>query len=299
MTYSDRLIPTAADRASFAGQSGYGGIGARMFLSDDPQQGQIPLLWTGRHLLIEFRKTNPIRQQQGKDLIGLKVVEHPHGGIPNTDILTRAAVIYAGSDHVDLAAYFLSFLASAEYNMQIVKDGDSLPPNPQFTQIEEYSRPPDFPNEWQVHDPFAKAALELAIGKSSSPFILASQVTRIELNAFESYMNNRDTAEEAAAKAVQEIRAEIALTLRENPKLKTKFDMLVARQSQIDQKRKLLEELEAKGIAPDDGQKIPEDWIENVYYQTIYQRKGWLISSDASASIQSGPQTWPEIGGGK
>ncbi|MEM6561519.1 MAG: hypothetical protein AAF656_07945, partial [Planctomycetota bacterium] len=50
--------------------------------------------------------------------------------MPNSLIQTRAAILYTGSPNKELAALFLKFLASEEYNANIVADADGLPPNP-------------------------------------------------------------------------------------------------------------------------------------------------------------------------
>lgn len=189
-TYTHRLLPSAADRASFTAESRFGVQAAQLFAGDDAAQGQLGLLWTGRYMLIELRKFDAARKARGEPLMDLGVVESPDGGFPNTSITTRAAAVFAGSAHRDLAKYFLAFLASEEYNTQIVNDGDSLPPNPAYTKTSAYLQPPDYPNEWDVHGPFADAATELAVGTSYSPFVLHLTAERIETTERDKYMSN-------------------------------------------------------------------------------------------------------------
>jgi multiple sugar transport system substrate-binding protein len=275
-TYRDRILPNAADRASFTVESGYGGQSAQLFNSDDPARGQYAMMWTGRYLLIEFRKYDALRKQQGRPLLDYGVSEPPHGGFPNTAIGTRAAMVYAGSKHRDLAEYFLAFLASREYNMQIVKDGDALPPNPAFTKSEEYLRPPDYPNEWDVHGPFANSAMEIAIGTAYSPFVLHATADRYENDERDLYMNDLKSLDAAARDAAAAIDAEIALTLREDPELQPLYDKLLKQQEQIDALKPRLFELAAKGEPIPDDAKIPLSLIDNPFHRAYYAAKGWV-----------------------
>lgn len=126
-TYEDHIVPSAADREAFATESGYGGSNFQLFNS-----GNYAMVWCGRYALIQFREFGGL---------GLAVSEPPHGGFPVTSTGTRAAAVYVGGKHRDLAKYFLSYLASEAYNMNIVRDADALPPNPKYTKTEAYRRP--------------------------------------------------------------------------------------------------------------------------------------------------------------
>ncbi len=50
-----------------------------------------------------------------------------------------------------------------DYNMQIVRDGDALPPNPKYVETDAFKRPPDYPNEWGCHEVHSEAAQTIAI----------------------------------------------------------------------------------------------------------------------------------------
>ncbi len=269
--FMDHLIPTASDRASFTTESGYGGATAQLFVSENPRRGQYAMMFTGRYLLIEFRKP-------GTPELDLGVAEPPHGGFPNTSIGTRAAMVYAGSPNIDRAKLFLAYLASEEYNMQIVRDGDSLPPNPKYTELEEYKRPRDFPNEWDVHEPFADAAMTLAIGTSYSPFILHGTADRIEADARDQYINRLISLDEACRMAENEMNAEMMRNIAENPRLRPLYERLLKQQKQIDAlKTRINDYLKTspEGAAIPDEMKIPMDLLENPFHRAYYQFKGW------------------------
>jgi len=167
-TYVDRLIPTTADRGSFAAVSGYGGANFALF-----EMGNYAMLRAGRWALIGFRKFTDERVAEGRPPMKIAVSEDPHGGFRVSYAYTRGCAIYTGGKHKDLATYFLTYLTSEEYNMNLVRDGDALPPNPKFIKTEEFLRPADRPEEWQhpwgsVHAVFAELMEEIVIAPSSA-----------------------------------------------------------------------------------------------------------------------------------
>lgn len=276
-THEDRLLPTAADRSSFTVESGYGGANAQLFNNNfQPERGQYAMSWTGRHLVIEYRKYDAERKRRGQPVLDLGVAECPHGGFPNTTTSARSAMIYAGGKNKDYAKYFLAFLASEEYNTQIVKDGDALPPNPRYTESEAYLRPADHPNEWDAHAGFAYAAKELAIGNSYSPFVLDVVADRAETDAREKMLNHLLTPEAAAREMTDVINAEIARTLSEKPSLLPRYEQLKARQAKIDERKAQIRRLESQGKPIPDELKIPLEWIENPFHRAYYKHKGWV-----------------------
>ncbi len=250
-TYVDHLFPSAADRESFSTESGYGGATLQLFNS-----GNYAMFKMGRYALIQLREFGQLE---------LAVSEPPYapGGMPNTSTGTRAAAIYIGSKHKDLAKYFLAFLASEDYNMHIVEDADALPPDPQYTKREEFLRPAAYPNEWGCHAAFAEAAQTIAIGGSYSPFVVPSVVQRIERETTEGFMSDLYPAKRAAQIMADRINGEIDRTLKEKPKLRPLFDKLVQKQRTIDRLRQ-------------EGKRVPADLIDNPFHRRYYKFKGWL-----------------------
>lgn len=135
-TYEDHIIPTLAERDSFATDAGYGGSTIQLFNS-----GNYAFFPCCRYGLIQLRTFQKNRREKGQPRLELAVVEPPHGGFPNASTGTRASAIYRGGKHQELATYFLAYLASEDYNMNIVRDADALPPNPKYTRTEAYRRP--------------------------------------------------------------------------------------------------------------------------------------------------------------
>ncbi|MFW6060146.1 MAG: ABC transporter substrate-binding protein [Phycisphaeraceae bacterium] len=256
--HEDHILPSAAQRDSFATEAGYGGAKFQLFASDDPDADQYAMMRSGRYALIQLRQFGEM---------ALTVVEPPHGGFPNAESGTRAAAVYAAGEHPELAHYFLAYLASEPYNMQIVRDGDALPPNPRYTETEAFRKPAAHPNEWGVHERFAKAIDEVGIGRVHSPFVLDSIVQRALQRAEENVMNQRSAPEAAGRAVASEINDEIQRTLAEQPDLKQRHERLRADQRRIERLRAA-------------GEPVPAELIRNPFHQRYYRARGWLVEAD-------------------
>jgi ABC-type glycerol-3-phosphate transport system substrate-binding protein len=248
-TYADRLLPSQADRSSFTSEGGWGSIDFQLFKS-----GQFGMVASGRWALMQFRKFGEMQ---------LAVVEPPHGGMPNTLLSGGQSTVYRASRHRRCAELFLAYMASEEYNMQIVRDGDGLPPNPKYAETELFLRPPARRNEWGCHAAYHNAAKYIAIVQSFSPFILPVVAFRYEAMAREEVMSDQATPEEAAARCVRRMHDEMQRNLNEDAALQKRFDEWSALQKRIEQRR-----AENKGV--------PIEWIKNPFHRTWYRGQGWL-----------------------
>ncbi len=250
-TYVDHIMPSESDRLAFSAEAGYAGSTLQLFNS-----GNYAMFQMGRYALIQLRQFEPP--------LDLDVVEPPHGGFPNTSIGTRCAGIYAGGRHQQLAKYFLAFLASEEYNLNIVEDGDALPPNPAFTELPEFVRPAAYPNEWRCHEAFATAAREIGIAGAYSPFIIPAVASRIEGEERQAFMAGRQTAKATAANMARRINDEIQRNLEEFPKLRADYQRRLDRQRQIEARRAA-------------GQPVPPEWIDNPFLKRYQAAMGGAL----------------------
>lgn len=248
-TYEDHLVPTGIERSSFDTQSGYGGQAFQLF-----NNGNYGMVLSGRHALIQFRKF-------GK--MSLSVTEHPYLKYPVASIRTRAAGVYAAGKNRELAKCFLAYLASEDYNMNIINDADGLPPNPEFTKREEFLRPRDHPNEWGCHEAFHRAAMDIAVASSRSPFVLPTVFFRHIWFYEDQFWNSRVTAEESARLTTARVNEEIERSLRENPKLQPLYNQRVQIQKKIEEYRR-------------EGKKVPASWLFNPFYRKYYRDMGWV-----------------------
>ncbi|MBL4700743.1 MAG: carbohydrate ABC transporter substrate-binding protein [Phycisphaeraceae bacterium] len=135
-TYKDHIVPTAAEASGFDVESGYGGPAVYLF-----SQGNYAMFNMGRYALIRLRELQQERLDSGKPLMKLGILEPPHGGFPITRTGTRALGVYSGGKNKELAVIFQSYLASKDYNMQVVRDADALPPNPKYTKTAAFEKP--------------------------------------------------------------------------------------------------------------------------------------------------------------
>ncbi|MCC6418010.1 MAG: carbohydrate ABC transporter substrate-binding protein [Gemmataceae bacterium] len=249
----DKLVPTREAEQAFAAD--VSGIRLRIVLF---ARGQYAMLYLGRWATVLLRDQPPVR---------LAVVEPFHGGFPNVDVTVGGVGVYAGSRHKEIAASFLGFLASPEYNLEVVRSGDSLPPLPAFAQVDEFRRPPAHPNEWGAHEVFAETVSEIGISPPLCPYVLSSVFWRIELEAFEKMIAGRLTPDQAGIEAAERINREIDLTLETNPEMRPDYEVAAADQRLIDQLRS-------------DGRLVPERLIRNPFHRAYYRAQGWLARAD-------------------
>ena len=255
-TYVDRILPSAADMSSFSTQQGYGGPETQLFY-----RGNFALMQGARYSLITLRKFDKANNKQTK----LSVSYPPYGHYPVTTIGSRCAVVYVAGKHKELAKLFLQYLASEEYNMQIVETADALPPNPKYTKTEEFLRPKGYENEWGTHELFANAALNHATNHLISPYIHRTKLDRIETAAMEAVMSDlltpKEAGEQAQLRAMNEIRQNMELDKNVKPELLARYKQDLANQKIIDECKK-------------QGKKIPLKLITNSFYRKYYQDMG-------------------------
>ena len=242
--YEYHIIPSVTDIASFSTDSGYKGSSRQLFNS-----GNYGMFFGDRADLIQLR-------QFGK--LNLAIAGTPHGGFPNSYIGVRGVSIYSGSKHPELAQYFLAYLTSREYNMLVIEHADALPPNPKFTETEEFKCPKDYPNECGIHEFFANSLKTIGLPVVYSPFILPQVVERIENEVHDGFMSHVYTAEQTAKILEQRINEEIQITLKENHYLMEKYNRLLEKQKTIDEMLST-------------GQIVPIEMIDNIFYRHYYK----------------------------
>lgn len=258
-TEVDHLFPTSADQASFATQaSGWGGGSGQLFA-----HGNFAMLLAGRYQLMQLREfAKPLQ---------LAVVEPPHAGFPCNNFFSGQATVYRGSRYRDLATLFLAFYASEDYSMQIVKDGDGLPPIPKYTQTEAFVRPKDHPNEWGCHEVFAENAIHDAISPSFSPFVQNGVVLECEWTVGGAVSAGRLAPAAAAREVAERINRKLEQSLADNPALCQPYEQACAIQAKVDAYRK-------------EGRPVPRAWITNPFHQRYYAEKGWFETRAVTAT---------------
>jgi multiple sugar transport system substrate-binding protein len=253
----DHLLPNSAERDSFETESGYGGANMQLF-----NRGHFGLMPSGRFAMIQLRRFNDEHAQAGRPPLRLGVVEPPHAGLPITLVIARCSTVYIDG-RPDLAKYFMAYLASDVYNEEVVRASDSLPPNPAMTQTEAYLRPPDRPNEWGIHGPFAEAARAIAVPEPISPFVTPSEAGRHLREVEDVFLEGQIDAQAAGRRVAQRVNDAIRFTLSQDDAARVEHERRARVQAQIDARRA-------------EGRPVPLEWIDNPYHRDYYAKQGWL-----------------------
>lgn len=251
-----KLIPTIADATAMTADSAIAG-GATFHLFS---VGRYAMMNLPRWALIRLR---PL----GK--LPLHVVEPPHTGYSNIVFGCGVIAAYTKTKYPEETARFMQFLTSERFNLLVARSGDSLPPVPEYTQSEEFLHDPDHPEEWQAGEVFSRAAPEIGIPTSRSPFLQTNVFVRIESQVQESLLAGRLTPEEAAKSQAERVNKAIQVTLSEDPRKKALYEELLEVQKKIDA-------LKAANLP------IPRSLITNPFHLKYYEHKGMLAEEDES-----------------
>lgn len=250
--YEDRILPSQADLDFYAGS---GTVTARGQLF---QQGRYALMSAGRGGLVQIRESG-IKMK-------LKACESPYDHFRNASLGTGSVAIYKKSKHKELAAYLLEYFTSKEHNLQIIKSSLNIPPIPEYTELEDFTRPPDWPNEWGVHSFFANQMKTISIGHSVSPFVLPSTVNRIERQVQQAMLSGVYSPQEAGRIGAEQINHQIEQNVSADPSLRREYNRLVEVQKEIERLREA-------------GELVPLDMITNPFYRKYYVFRGWASES--------------------
>ena len=220
MALVDDIMPTSAEAKSLSSQGGWGTGGISWFFNQ-----QAAMIVIGRWAIVRipaYLKRNP-----GLDRNIASVVLPRVAGMPSMAAArSRAAGINSKTRHLPEALKFLQFLSSREYGRLIVKDGDSLPPNPALARtgaslVNEIIDDPAF------HQPFIDA-IDNARPLDLSPFIEAGIIERWLRQAVESVENGADP-EEKMRQLAGEVNERIRLNLQRRPRLQERFERRTGR----------------------------------------------------------------------
>jgi multiple sugar transport system substrate-binding protein len=248
-TVEDRLMPTLEEQYSLVSDASLYQSNFSLFAT-----GRFAIMYEGLWALIRLRPRGDFR---------LRVVEPFNSGFPNVQFACGEVGIYAGSKHPELAYRFLQFLASEPFNLLVARSGDSLPPVPKYASTPEFLNPKGRPGERGIQQSFAKAANELGIAESKSPFALPSVVFRVEMEENEAMLADRKTPGEAAKAEADRVNEEISLTLRQDAGLRDLYAKRLKIQAQIDALRAA-------------GKPVPAAWISDPFALVYYKAHGWL-----------------------
>jgi len=211
LMHTHKVIPTSAELASLSAQGGWGSGGLTLFST-----GKAAMMVIGRWYIIQVPQYPDIQKVLGAARLP-RVGDRPSSGMCDC----RAAGVNAKGPNTTEALYFLQYLASPEYSALIVKDGDSLPPNPALATSGEALVNPAVPDP-EFHRPFVEA-IKSARPVDTSPFIDAVVVQRWLQEHIDKVENKLMPPEEAMDHLSHEIRQTVRRNLERRPDLQRKF----------------------------------------------------------------------------
>jgi len=157
LIYKHHIMPRPQEQAAMGSEGGWP-IGPFKWFAT----GRIAMIRAGRWVMMTFRNYEDLRGKIG-------ACHLPYNKKKAVLIGARICAINRHSNKTDQAIKFLQYLTSPEYNMQIVRSANSMPPVPQFADREEFLHDPNHPEE-DFNDIFAQA-IQRGVVPEISPLI--------------------------------------------------------------------------------------------------------------------------------
>ena len=217
MMHVHRILPTPAEAAAMSSQGGWGSGGIRWFCD-----GKAAMIFIGRWLLNRLGSYPEICPH-----LGTARLPRVDGRASSGQTDCRGAGVNVKSPHRDAALRFLQYLAGEDYGRLIVKDGDSLPPNPALARTGEDLVNDTIPDP-EFHRPFAEA-MGPARPIDTSPFIDGGQVARWVTEMIGKIENRLVTPEEGMKALAAEINQRIRTNLERRDDLQRTFRQVTGR----------------------------------------------------------------------
>jgi ABC-type glycerol-3-phosphate transport system substrate-binding protein len=223
MMHVHKVLPTPAEAVAMSSQGGWGS-GAITWFSNQ----QAAMIFIGRWYLCQAPQYPGLRKDPADPHSDLKLrcIRLPAvaGRVSSGECDARGNGINITSPLREDATKFLHYLASREYGMVIVHDGDSLPPNPALARTgrdlcNDFARDPNF------HQPFIDA-VPPAHPPDMSPFIDGMLVGRWLDEALSKVENRLASPEQVMRAMAAEINQRIRRNLERRTDLQRHFEKI-------------------------------------------------------------------------
>jgi len=183
LTHKHHIMPTLQEESTMSGEGGWGAGYLKWFGAE-----RLAMIRISRWGLITFRQFENLRGQLG-------VCHQPYKRRKACLINAKLIAVNRQTRNVDQAMKFLQFLTSEEFNMQVVRSADYLPPVPKYCQGEEYLRDPNHPEE-NFNDIFVEA-VERGVAPEISPFVNPQPALQVVTEQLDLLAGRVKTASEA------------------------------------------------------------------------------------------------------
>jgi len=147
----------------------------------------------------------------------------------------QTCVINRHTTKRDQAIRFLRYLTCEEYNMQVVRSGDSIPPIPQYTQIDRYLHNPDYPQE-DFNDIFTQALQRGVVGEVS-PLINPLAAWKLADDQVQLMLTAGKSPADACMHAARQVNRRIYHNLRKYDKFRKRYEAITGRRFDPDDPR--------------------------------------------------------------
>jgi ABC-type glycerol-3-phosphate transport system substrate-binding protein len=211
LMHKHHALTTPAESSAMSSQGGWGAGGINWFSAE-----RAAMIFIGRWYLCQAPGYPALKGKLGAARLP-RIGTRASTGLCGS----RAAGVNVKSRHRAEAIKFLQYLAGVEYGALIVRDGDSLPPNPSLAQNGN-ALTNAFVDDPAFHQVFVDA---VNAGRviDSSPFIAPQQVLRWLDERIGLVENQRLMPKEAMRSLAKEVNETIRLNLERRPDLQRKY----------------------------------------------------------------------------
>ncbi|MBM4028520.1 MAG: sugar ABC transporter substrate-binding protein [Planctomycetes bacterium] len=211
LMHEEHVLTTPAEASAMGSQGGWGAGGINWFSAE-----RAAMIFIGRWYLCQAPGYPALKGKLGAARLP-RIGNRASTGLCGA----RAAGINIKSRHRAEAVKFLQYLATSEYGELIVRDGDSLPPNPALAQTGN-ALTNAFVGDPAFHQIFIDAVNAGRV-LDSSPFISPTQVMRWLDERIGLVENQRLTPEAAMRSLAKEVNETIRGSLERRPDLQRKY----------------------------------------------------------------------------
>jgi len=178
------IMPTPRDEQTMSGEGGWGAGYLKWFGAE-----RLAMIRISRWGLVTFREFANLRGQLG-------MCHQPYKRKKVCLVGAKLIAVNKNTEKIDEAMKFMQFLTSQEYNRQVVRSADYLPPAPEYCRSDEFLHDPNHPEE-DFNDIFVEA-IERGVSPEISPFVNPQPMMQVITEQMDLLAERVKTAREAS-----------------------------------------------------------------------------------------------------
>ncbi len=217
LMFKHHIMPTPAEEATISGEGGWGaGGGTRWFGAQ-----RVAMIRTSRWGLITFRQYDSLKGRIG-------VCHQPYLRRKTALVTARLVAINRNSRHVDEAVKFLEFLTTPEFNSQVARAADFLPPVPAFARTKDFLHDPSYPQE-TFNDVFVEA-IDRGVSPEVSPFVSPLDALQAIMEQLDLVTGGSKTPADACRDMTRSVNGLIFKNLQKYDKYRQRYQQVTGRE---------------------------------------------------------------------